>query len=107
MRKDGIQTRKRKPKSQKGSGPKEEIKTEGLLSFQKEFQVFVKYVQAGCFEGFVARRLFGSTTANSYLSVCNGFKFSVFGPTHKKGKGTECLCCGFFCLVEDINSNKC
>ena len=31
MRKDGIQTRKRKPKSQKGSGgPKEEIKTEGL-----------------------------------------------------------------------------
>lgn len=32
MRKDGIQTRKRKPKSQKGSGgPKEEIKTEAAL----------------------------------------------------------------------------
>ena len=35
MRKDGIQTRKRKPKSQKGSGggPKDEIKTEGSPSF--------------------------------------------------------------------------
>jgi len=33
MRKDGIQTRKRKPKSQKGSGggPKDEIKTEAAL----------------------------------------------------------------------------
>ena len=35
MRKDGIQTRKRKPKSQKGSGggPKDEIKTEGFRLF--------------------------------------------------------------------------
>ena len=35
MRKDGIQTRKRKPKSQKGSGgaAKEEIKTEGFFPF--------------------------------------------------------------------------
>ena len=38
MRKDGIQTRKRKPKSQKGSGgPKEEIKTEGLQLFFSDF----------------------------------------------------------------------
>ena len=110
MRKDGIQTRKRKPKSQKGSGgPKEEIKTEGLQLFFSDFLFsFPIWVFFGhfsfriCFQwppsvwsirclSLVFSSFWPSVppcTANSYHSVCNGLKFSNSGSQKKEKKRT-------------------
>ena len=106
MRKDGIQTRKRKPKSQKGSGgPKEEIKTEGLqlllflisyfhFLFGFSFGIFLEFAFSGLLqsEGSVACRwsfrLFDrrSPLALPTLITQSATVSNCLPQAHKKGK---------------------
>ena len=116
----GSRRERESQKVKRGAGEdprtKSKLKVRRLFFLQPFFfpRVFVKYVEAGCFEGSVARRLFGRLVALPALisksATVSNFPFwPVPAPaaTQKKRK-RECFCSSskfYFFWSQNIKTN--
>ena len=113
----GSRRERESQKVKRGAGEDPRTKSKLKVSVFSFFpRVFVKYVEAGCFEGFVARRLFGRLVALPALisksATVSNFPFWPTAPTapapatQKRGKGNVFALAPNYIFLESEYQNK-